>query len=157
MTKNVHLGDGKTYSLHSGFWDTWNGYLRDSFLAAMKDAVAAHPPSGHHGVFINGHSRGGAFANLAALETVFHAERLGLSDPKNQVKLYTLGSPRVGNQAFAQLIEKSVEARFRITSNADIVTSVAPRSFDWLFKIDYLLGQLVKNGISAAAAEASRE
>ncbi|RMH32822.1 MAG: lipase family protein [Nitrospirae bacterium] len=63
--------------------------------------------------FYTGHSLGAALATLAA----------SLRPPR---ALYTFGSPRVGNKAFAKTLDKVPV--FRVVNNRDIVTTVPP---DW--------------------------
>ena len=155
VTKSVLLGDGKHHRLHTGMWDTWHDSLSHAVMTKLKEAVDKHPVSGHNGIYITGHSRGGAFANLGAVTAYYHADKLGLTDPRHQIKLFTMGAPRIGNQDFADLIESLIATRFRIINNADIVTAMPPRAFDWLFQVDYLLGDHLKH--LAAGAKTSGE
>jgi predicted lipase len=37
-------------------------------------------------------------------------------DPRNQVKLYTFGAPRVGNTEFAAYLEENMSERYRCTA-----------------------------------------
>jgi hypothetical protein len=80
------------------------------------------------GVFITGHSLGGALAMLCALE--FCRELLPVSG------VYTFGQPRAGNAAFANLFDatfapggsKLKDITFRVVNQNDIV----PRTPGWL-------------------------
>lgn len=83
------------------------------FLAAfeaIQPALATHIHSLQTPLYFTGHSLGGALATLAA-----HAF------PGN--KLYTFGSPRVGNEAFVRQLE-SHTAPIRIVNHCDIVTTL---------------------------------
>jgi hypothetical protein len=59
---------------------------------------------------VTGHSLGGAIAQLAAVE---------LAELGYNVTLVTLGSPRVGDTRFAELLNKAVPRLYRITHNRD--------------------------------------
>ena len=54
-------------------------------------------------IYVVGHSMGGAVATLCALDLLFTFQL----DP-GRVRLYTYGSPRVGNQAFADFVRRKV-------------------------------------------------
>jgi predicted lipase len=58
-------------------------------------------------------------ATLCALDL-----RLNLRMP--DVRVYTFGSPRVGNAVFARWFEDVVTVHWRFTHNRDIVPSVPP-------------------------------
>ena len=46
--------------------------------------------------------------------------------PPPPVRLFTFGSPRVGNAAFAAFVGRATAASVRVTHNRDIVPSVPP-------------------------------
>lgn len=55
-------------------------------------------------LYVIGHSLGGAMATIAAVDL---RVKLRLPD----VRLYTFGSPRVGNEIFSRFVRKHVKAR----------------------------------------------
>lgn len=67
-----------------------------------------------------GHSLGGALATLCAFDIL---------DQLGNVELYTMGCPRVGNQAFARLTDKRLPSSVRFVNSNDIVPSLPPRLF----------------------------
>ncbi len=123
FAKTITLPSG-SYQVHAGIHNTWADSLKANAVQALKDAFAKHPPSTHNGLYVTGHSRGGAFAALAAVDLYYEAANLGLTAPTEQIKLFTMGSPRVGNAAFASLIENLFTTRYRMVTNADMVTQV---------------------------------
>ena len=55
-----------------------------------------------------GHSRGGALAEFATLDIVSNATELGISNPKSTVKLFTMGAPRAGSDAFVKYLQSKI-------------------------------------------------
>lgn len=74
--------------------------------------------------YVTGHSLGGAVAMLTAAD-------LALDNPalKNQLQVYTYGSPRVGNSTFVQMYNGLLPRTFRIVNLADSVPITPPESF----------------------------
>ncbi|RCI16715.1 hypothetical protein L249_1924 [Ophiocordyceps polyrhachis-furcata BCC 54312] len=102
--------------LHSGFASAF-----DDMSAAVEDGLGKElDKMGPEGVrvVVTGHSLGGAIATIAGsyLRTRF---------PKRSIDIYTFGSPRVGNQAFAKFVmEQKNGVTVRVTKKKDFVTSV---------------------------------
>lgn len=96
-----------------------------TFLAARHtpDATGKSPGGA---LYLTGHSLGAALATLALAHTQ-------IGQPKVPVSaLYTFGSPRVGNEAFAYSVADAAAGKtaiFRVVHGDDIVTSV-PTDFD---------------------------
>jgi triacylglycerol lipase len=61
-----------------------------------------------------GHSLGGAIATICAL-------CFKIQFPSKTIQCYTFGSPRVGNQAFVDAFNKSVDVSVRVVNGQDIV------------------------------------
>lgn len=97
--------------LHSGFFAAFET-MKDSMLSEITNQVAANPNAT---VIVTGHSLGGAVATIA-----------GAYLRKNGIPcdLYTFGSPRVGNEAFANFVSGQDGRTFRITNQQDPVTVV---------------------------------
>lgn len=87
--------------------------------AAVATAVAAHPA---YTIVATGHSLGGAVATLAAA----YLRAAGYS-----VDLYTYGSPRVGNDYFANFVTAQTGAEYRVTHLDDPVPRLPPIIFGY--------------------------
>jgi len=74
-------------------------------------------------ISFNGHSSGGAIANIASLD---------LSDKyKNKIiKCYTFGSPNVGNNNFLKEYNKRINISLRIVNKNDIIQYLPPILYD---------------------------
>jgi len=97
-------------SVHEGFSAAYQN-IRAAMIEALEKVKGAK-------VLIAGHSLGAAFATFAAID-IERTLRLKVHS------IYTFGSPRVGNDAFAQAYNGSFAARsFRIVNTSDIVTSI---------------------------------
>ena len=70
-------------------------------------------------VLVTGHSLGGAIAALAALDIV-----LSKVAPAEDLYLYTIGEPRIGNPTWAQAMDEHVTTSYRAIHNADIIPHV---------------------------------
>ncbi|GAB4373438.1 MAG: hypothetical protein Kow00121_16690 [Elainellaceae cyanobacterium] len=84
--------------VHRGFLRLYNRLPRQ-----VQQAANTLDPS--LPCFIAGHSLGGALATLAAADLAYNYPML-----KDQIRLYSYGAPRVGNQAFVELaIDNQIE------------------------------------------------
>ncbi|KDN43367.1 hypothetical protein RSAG8_06151, partial [Rhizoctonia solani AG-8 WAC10335] len=107
--------------IHSGFRDA-HASTAAPVLAAVKRVIAE---KGATKVTLVGHSLGGA---IAALDALF----LKLNLPSTiSIKAVTYGQPRVGNQAFADLIDNKITDFSRITNLADEVPIVPGRGLGY--------------------------
>lgn len=97
--------------VHSGFYTQYA-----SIAPELKKLVKR---SNTHTIVCTGHSLGGALATLAAVD---------LSLDGRKVICHTFGSPRVGNDKFAELFSKRVYTSMRVFNKRDPVTMV-PLSF----------------------------
>lgn len=70
-------------------------------------------------IFVSGHSLGAALATFCALEMKLV---LGIED----VRVFTFGSPRVGNSIFAEWYRQTIPQNFRFTHNRDMIPSLPP-------------------------------
>jgi pimeloyl-ACP methyl ester carboxylesterase len=95
----------------------------------------------HHGtLLVTGHSLGAALATLAAAEHVARTPTL-----------ITFGSPRVGDEAFASLLDGLKEQRkiHRFVDCCDLVTRVPPEQFHQS-EIKELLMELVPDSVAGS-------
>lgn len=100
-------------SAHAGFATAW-AEPRSAVLAALKAATAQYPS---YKLVITGHSLGGAVATLAAAD---------LRSQGYAADLYTYGSPRVGNGAFASWVSAQSGITARVTHVNDPVPRLPP-------------------------------
>ncbi|KAL0946173.1 hypothetical protein HGRIS_012436 [Hohenbuehelia grisea] len=107
--------------VHDGFRNA-HALTAKQILAEVKKQLAAHNANK---VTLVGHSLGGALAELDALF-------MTLNLPSSvAVKAVTFGTPRVGNAAFAQLIDQRVPDFRRINNKKDIVPIVPGRALNF--------------------------
>jgi triacylglycerol lipase len=97
--------------VHDGFLQTYNSMRKD-----IEDCLQGSRRK--QKLFVGGHSLGAALATLALPDIELHMKR-------RVHALYTFGSPRVGDDAFAKAFNNRFETRcFRIANTSDIVTSI---------------------------------
>ncbi|KFY88979.1 hypothetical protein V498_06567 [Pseudogymnoascus sp. VKM F-4517 (FW-2822)] len=143
-------------SAHAGFATAWYE-PRSAILAALKTTTAKYPS---YKLVITGHSLGGAVATLAA------------GDIRSQgyaADLFTYGSPRTGNGAFASWVSAQPGITARVTHVNDPVPRLPPMLIAgfrhttpeyWLSnggatKVDYTLADVkVCEGISTTGCNA---
>jgi len=111
-----HLADIPGAFADRYFYDHYLSVLRPVFMPNIEQAIKAFPD--YEFVF-TGHSLGAAMTTLAAFDVV----TAGII-PKDQVSLYTFGSPRVGNEVLAHAIEEAIPESYRIVHWKDIVPHV---------------------------------
>lgn len=68
-------------------------------------------------ISFNGHSSGGAIANIASLDMSYIYENMN-------IKCVTFGAPRVGNKEFIEEYNKRIQKSLRIVNENDIITQV---------------------------------
>jgi len=71
-------------------------------------------------IFFTGHSLGGALASLCALDVQVRLQ------PPGGVYLFTFGSPKVGNHAFAKVFNEKVPCCWRVVLAKDPITRLPP-------------------------------
>ena len=99
---------------HSGFLESWNE-VQAGVVDAVKAAQAQYPD---FKIVATGHSLGGAMATIAtaALRTI-----------DIPVDLYTYGSPKSGNEAWAKFLSQTDKGvSFRVVHKDDIVPTLPP-------------------------------
>ena len=98
-------GCGPGARAHGGFLRAYLSVRRA--LRAVLSEVGV-PTVGHGGgprVLLCGHSLGGALAQLCSVDLAAAGAGEGASGETSRVAVYTFGSPRVGNGAFAAAVE----------------------------------------------------
>mmetsp|Transcript_27648 Transcript_27648/g.95621 ORF Transcript_27648/g.95621 Transcript_27648/m.95621 type:complete len:294 (-) Transcript_27648:397-1278(-) len=110
-------------AVHKGFFKDYAG-LAQAVQSSLRQSLAAHPGAK---TWITGHSLGAALAALLA------ADWVGLGN--NVDAVYTMGEPRVGNDAFANFIKAAYPSTpgtpsyFRLVHNKDIVPHLPVYAF----------------------------
>jgi hypothetical protein len=102
--------------VHAGFNQAWKE-IEKAATAAISAAAVANPD---YRVIATGHSLGAAVSTLAAA----YLRKLSLP-----VEIYSYGSPRVGNAAFAQFVSDQAGSEFRVTHVDDPVPRLPPIVF----------------------------
>lgn len=98
-------------------------------------------------IYLTGHSLGGALATLAAFDA---AATEFASGQVEGLTLYTYGSPRVGNGAFASSFDAAVPDAWRVTNANDVIARI-PRAIGYRH-IGHAVG-LTRGGAFDAAAD----
>ncbi|KAK0466696.1 Alpha/Beta hydrolase protein [Armillaria novae-zelandiae] len=113
----------KDIEVHSGFLATFSR-TASTVLSTVQSALTS---TGAQSVVVTGHSLGAALATLDAL--MFHDALTNIS-----IQTTTFGSPRVGNQAFADFVDSSLSngGFSRITNKADPVPHLPPLVLDFV-------------------------
>ena len=113
----VTLPEHKGVCIHRGFWETYEA------LAAAVHELVDGAQLGDLGLYITGHSLGGALAQIASMDL----ERDTLA------ACYTFGSPRVATLDFDELVKCP---HYRVVDNWDLVPGVPPPFFGYLHSGD---------------------
>lgn len=104
--------------VHDGFQNAWKE-ISTATLAAVASAKAANPS---YTIVATGHSLGAAVATIATA----YLRKAGYS-----VDLYTYGSPRVGNDYFANFVSGQAGGEYRVTHIDDPVPRLPPILFGY--------------------------
>ena len=96
-------------SVGLGFYKEWVALI-PQVMPEVKKLSQQYPS---YSVWVTGHSLGGALATLCALDLQ--------TELQINATVYTYGSPRVGNVAFAQYYDSLVPNTFRIVNGQDII------------------------------------
>jgi len=106
--------------VHKGFYDA---YLLDTQRVKQLLSSAQKECGACNEVVVAGHSLGGAIATISALDLV--------SQTNKTFSLYTFGSPRVGNSAFASYVKSKIPEIYRMTNDRDPVPHLPLKSMSY--------------------------
>jgi len=121
LDRSLFPGVPSNVLVHDGFRNE-HALTAPPILAEVQNLLTIHNTNK---VTIVGHSLGGALAELDALF-------LTLNLPSNvAIKAVTFGTPRVGNTAFAQLIDQKVPDFRRINNKRDVVPILPGRGLNY--------------------------
>ena len=104
QTDYPYVKSDEDVEVHWGFLEAYSS-VREAVIQTIKN-------DDHTRVICTGHSLGGALAVLCALDVQHNV-------PGKKVTVYTLGGPKVGNQAFTKLYNKHVPNTFRLVNGSD--------------------------------------
>lgn len=107
--------DDDSPQVHYGFLATYTSLYTRLDWNVVSGKIAASCKQCP--IYYTGHSLGGAMATIAA---AISPEKL----PNNTARLYTFGSPRVGNKEFAEVFDKTISTSYRIVWKDDIVPQI---------------------------------
>ncbi|KAF9049827.1 alpha/beta-hydrolase [Panaeolus papilionaceus] len=116
LNTSLFPGVSSSVQVHDGFQDQ-HALTAPTILREVKRLMSV---KNTNNVIAVGHSLGGALAELDALFFT-------LNLPSANVRAVTYGTPRVGNPAFAQLIDAKVSNFMRINNELDIIPIVPGR------------------------------
>ena len=101
--------------VHQGFYSLYTSNLAIPIRKARRSFDPNIP------CYVTGHSLGGAMAVLAALDLARNFEGF-----RQQIRMYSYASPRVGNPDFAQFFNSHVPNSYRIVNYADSTWLLPP-------------------------------
>ena len=112
------INKNKNILVHKHNYEMYNSF-RNNFIIALNDIKSQDTDNDL--LFVStGHSLGGALASLCYFDIV--SNNIIPKDQGHKV-LYSFGSPRVGNNDFANIINKE-NTVFRVSNSEDIITTL---------------------------------
>jgi triacylglycerol lipase len=115
---NLPLTGGPLGKIHEGFALALNLVWRE-----LRQMIADQQDSTDRTLWLTGHSLGGALATLTAARLLEKAQPVG--------GLYTYGSPRCGDETFADNFNSALERAYRVVNRNDLVTRMPPRELGY--------------------------
>lgn len=110
--------------LHAGFLEAYAS-VRNPIFKIMRTLLAQMEDDEDCEVYVTGHSLGGALAKIFALDlsTRIQEGHIPKSDTV-RCTMYSMGSPRVGDAAFAHAYNSLVHRSFRIANQSDAIVTI---------------------------------
>ncbi|KAG7441496.1 alpha/beta-hydrolase [Guyanagaster necrorhizus] len=121
LNPDLFPGVSSEVYVHAGFRDAQASTARE-ILTEVQSLIES---KGTSNLVVVGHSLGGA---LAELDGLFFA----LNIPSASIKVMTYGTPRVGNLAFAELIDSKVPNFKRIDNKRDFIPILPGRHLGYV-------------------------
>jgi len=100
---------------HKGFTELYAASVRSQVLRVLKKLPLTKK------LYITGHSLGGALATLCALDVAVNTKF-------KRPRVVTFGSPRVGDESFANTFNRKVFHSFRVVNGGDWVPHIPLRA-----------------------------
>jgi hypothetical protein len=98
--------------------------------AQLTALIRAHPTAN---ILFTGHSTGGVYATLAAFQGTVSGGWLSNLVPRNKIYIIIAGSPRMGDQAFADAVNnRGFGSIVRVSNANDLATQSPPASFGFV-------------------------
>lgn len=119
-----------TLQVNSYFYGC-EGLWYDDLKASVQQLIAEYPS---YGVFITGHSLGGAVASITAMHLAYDEVIPAAMGPV----IYTLGEPRTGDYAFAQKFNALFPTAYRLVHYKDVVAHLPPCHASFNSKLEYV-------------------
>ncbi|CAO3668253.1 unnamed protein product [Rhizopus stolonifer] len=110
--------------VHAGFYSSYKQVVNDYF-PIIQAQLTAYPT---YNVIVTGHSLGAAQALLAGMDLYQRESRLSADN----LFIYTVGSPRVGNPTFAYYVDSTGISVYRTVHKRDIVPHVPTEAMGFL-------------------------
>ncbi|CAG8546177.1 4262_t:CDS:2 [Paraglomus brasilianum] len=104
--------------VHAGFINAFEE-IRDRLVNEVKKQLELNPG---YSIDVSGHSLGGALAVLTGLDFVQNSDTLKF----DKLSVYTLGQPRLGNDIFADYVDKTLAVN-RFVHTVDSYTRLPPQ------------------------------
>ncbi|KYK57105.1 hypothetical protein DCS_04112 [Drechmeria coniospora] len=112
----------KFCTLHEGFWESWTE-IRFGVTEVIVNLLYLPEYTGYR-VVGSGHSLGAAVVTIASVEFQFR-ENITMD-------VYSYGSPRIGNEVFANFASSLPGKIYRITQGADMVPRIPKRKIGYM-------------------------
>ena len=103
----------KDLKVHKGFYE--------QYMSVRGRIYSFIPNILNNNIYISGHSLGGALAYVCAVD--IHST----SKNKN-IKVFTIGSPRPGNNVFVDYFNKNIKESIRYKNKGDLITKLPLKS-----------------------------
>lgn len=107
------ISGNDSVGIHKGFLDIYDTYVRDKLMTKLKMLKPSR-------ISVGGHSLGASIATISMFD---------ITTITNNVVLYTIGSPRVGDEKFTKAFNNLNVPYFRVANDADIVPISVPPLF----------------------------
>lgn len=98
-----------TIRLHRGFYE--------AYLTVRKDILDFVEKNNVKKIILTGHSFGAAMATLCAVDIQYNI--FGV-----KIEVFTYGSPRIGNKAFAKSFNRRIPKAFKIKNGNDFISNL---------------------------------
>ncbi|KAI9296403.1 alpha/beta-hydrolase, partial [Neoconidiobolus thromboides FSU 785] len=112
----------RNLKVHNGFLTMTNS-LFESMVQSLQELL--RQDQGYTLIF-TGHSLGGAIAGLSAVKAYYK-----LNLPKERIKVFTFGQPRLGNKEYASYVNQLGLTYYRMVNYNDPVPHAPPRLFGY--------------------------